>query len=171
MAVLLAQVLNVRPAGFEDPQPEQTQHRHQREVVDVGGLPGGGEHRLELQVGQAQGGRLGRDVGPANVLGWGVRQDLVDHAGPVEPGHDRDPAADRGRLVPAHFLHPPHIQLDVGPLRGQRVQAAFLAPGDEGAQVGLAVHTRLALEPGQVGSDGATKTVRDRRKHDGNQNL
>jgi hypothetical protein len=54
--VLLAQVGDVRAGGFEDPQPEQTQHRHQREVIGVRRLPGRGQHRLELQVSQAQGG-------------------------------------------------------------------------------------------------------------------
>jgi hypothetical protein len=34
-AVLLAEVLDVRAARLEDPQPEQTQHRHQSEVVEV----------------------------------------------------------------------------------------------------------------------------------------
>jgi hypothetical protein len=33
--------------GLEDPQPEQAQHRDQREVVPVRGLSGGAEQGLE----------------------------------------------------------------------------------------------------------------------------
>jgi hypothetical protein len=33
--VFLTQVGDVRAGGFEDPQPEQTEHRHQGEVVGV----------------------------------------------------------------------------------------------------------------------------------------
>ncbi|HEX6338155.1 MAG TPA: hypothetical protein VFZ85_14430 [Jiangellaceae bacterium] len=35
VSVFLAQVGDVRAGGFEDPQPEQAQHRHQREVIRV----------------------------------------------------------------------------------------------------------------------------------------
>ena len=59
----------------------------------------------------------------------------------------------------------------MGSLGGQRVQGALLAPGDVAAQVGLGVHPRLPLEPGQVGRDGAAKTVRGRGQDDGDQNL
>ena len=59
MAVLLADVVDVGGAGFEDPQAEQSEHGHQGEVVGVEEEAGGGEHGLELQVGQPEGGRLG----------------------------------------------------------------------------------------------------------------
>jgi len=36
VAVLLAQVADVRAGGFEDPQAEQSEHRHQGEVARVG---------------------------------------------------------------------------------------------------------------------------------------
>jgi hypothetical protein len=36
VAVLLAQVGDVRAGGFEDPQAEQAEHRHQREVAWIG---------------------------------------------------------------------------------------------------------------------------------------
>jgi len=52
--VLFAQVGNIGAGGFEDPQPEQAEHRHQGEVVVVRGLAGAGQHRLKLQVGQPQ---------------------------------------------------------------------------------------------------------------------
>ena len=48
VAVLFAEVGDVRPAGFEDPQPEQAQQGDQGEVVRVGRQPGGGEQGLEL---------------------------------------------------------------------------------------------------------------------------
>lgn len=55
VAVFLTEVRDVGTGGFEDPQSEQAQHYHQREVVVVAGLAGGGEQRLELQVVEAQG--------------------------------------------------------------------------------------------------------------------
>ncbi|WP_341360525.1 hypothetical protein V5H98_04950 [Georgenia sp. M64] len=55
VAVLLAQVGDVRPAGLEDHQTEQPEHGHQREVVAVGRGTGGGEQDLELQVRQPEG--------------------------------------------------------------------------------------------------------------------
>ena len=56
VAVFLAEVGDVGAGGLEDPQPEQAEHRDQGEVVEVGRLAGRGEQRLELQVGQPQGG-------------------------------------------------------------------------------------------------------------------
>jgi len=52
--VLLTEVCDVGAGGFEDPQSQQTQHRNQGEVVAVGRLSGGGQHRLELQMRQPQ---------------------------------------------------------------------------------------------------------------------
>jgi hypothetical protein len=48
MAVFLAKVADVGAGDFEDPQPEQTEHGDQSEVVDVGRISGGGQQRLEL---------------------------------------------------------------------------------------------------------------------------
>lgn len=56
VAVFLAEVGDRHAGGFEDPQPEQAEHRDEGEVVDVGGGAGGGEHRFELQMGQSEGG-------------------------------------------------------------------------------------------------------------------
>ena len=56
VAVDLGQVGDVGAGGLEDPQPEQAEHRDQGEVVGVGRLPGRGEHGLELQMGQPEGG-------------------------------------------------------------------------------------------------------------------
>lgn len=55
VAVFLTDVGDVGSASFEDPKPEQAEHRDQGEVVAVGGLPGGGDQGLELQVSQAEG--------------------------------------------------------------------------------------------------------------------
>jgi len=63
VAVFFAEVVDSSSGGFEDPQPEQSQHHHQREVAVVGGLPGGGEQRLELQVGQPNVGESTGTVG------------------------------------------------------------------------------------------------------------
>ena len=69
MSVFFAEVAHVGTGCFEDPQPEQTQHRDQGEVEPVRGLASGGQHRLKLQVRQAEGGRLVRDVRAPDVLG------------------------------------------------------------------------------------------------------
>ena len=78
-------------------------------------------------------------------------QQAIDDAGPVEPGGDREAPRDRGGLEPADLLHPPEVELQVRAAGSQRVQAAFSAPGQEAAQVGLGVVTGGALETGQVG--------------------
>ena len=56
MAVFLTEVGDVRPTGFEDPQPEQAEERDQGEVIRIGRQPRGGQQRLELQMPEAQGG-------------------------------------------------------------------------------------------------------------------
>ena len=55
VAVLFAEIADIGGSGFEDPQAEQPEHGHQREVVRVRRFPGGGEQGLELQVGEPQG--------------------------------------------------------------------------------------------------------------------
>jgi hypothetical protein len=58
VAVFLTDVADVRPAGFEDPQPEQSEHRDQREVADALRLPGGGDKaRPRRSVGMSVSGR------------------------------------------------------------------------------------------------------------------
>jgi hypothetical protein len=56
VAVFLAEVGDVGAGGLENPQAEQAEHGHQREVVPVRRLPGGGEQSLELQVREPEGG-------------------------------------------------------------------------------------------------------------------
>ena len=69
VAVLFAEVGDVRPARFEDPQSEQAEKGDESEVVRVGRQPGGGDQRFELQVAEAEGRRLGWDGGTADVVG------------------------------------------------------------------------------------------------------
>jgi len=54
VAVLLAEIGDVCACGFEDPQAEQPERGHQREVARVRGVAGGVEQGLELQVGEPQ---------------------------------------------------------------------------------------------------------------------
>jgi hypothetical protein len=55
VAVLFTQVGDVCAGGFKDPQAQQAQHGHQREVAPVRGLAGSREQRLELQMSESQG--------------------------------------------------------------------------------------------------------------------
>jgi hypothetical protein len=63
VAVFLARVVDVRADGLEDPQSEQPEQAHKREVERIARLPGGGEQGLELQVRQSQCRRLRRHGG------------------------------------------------------------------------------------------------------------
>ena len=54
--MFLAEVVDVGAGGLEDPQAEEAEHRDEREVVGVVGVAAGGEHRLELQVAEPEGG-------------------------------------------------------------------------------------------------------------------
>ena len=55
VAVFLAEVGDVRSGRFEDPQAVQPEQAHEREVVPDRRLPGCGEQRFELEVGQPEG--------------------------------------------------------------------------------------------------------------------
>lgn len=113
MAVLFAEIGDVRAGRFEDAQPEQAEHGDQGEVVWVGRGPCRGQDGFKLEVRQPQGGRLGWHTRAADVLGGGVLEDGVDDAGAVEADHDRQPPGDGGRLEPADLLQPPHEQFDI----------------------------------------------------------
>ena len=56
--MFFADVFDLSAGGFEDPQPQQAEHGDEREVVAVGRFPGGGQQRLELQVGEPEGRRF-----------------------------------------------------------------------------------------------------------------
>jgi hypothetical protein len=60
-----------------------------------------------------------------------VIEDGVDDAGAVEAGHDGQPPRDGGRLEPALFLQPAHVQFDVDPARFERVDLACGAPAQK----------------------------------------
>ena len=68
--MFLAKIVDVRAGGLEDPQAQQPEHGDQGEVVPVGGLAGGSEQGLELQVREPEGRRLGRHCRTADMLGW-----------------------------------------------------------------------------------------------------
>jgi hypothetical protein len=70
VAVFLTEVVDVGAGGFEDPQPEEAEHRDQGEVAIIDRVAGGSQDRFELQVGQTQGGGLVGDSWSADVVGW-----------------------------------------------------------------------------------------------------
>jgi hypothetical protein len=96
------------------------------------------------------------------MLGGRVRHEAVQDEGPVEAGHDGEPARHGGGFEPADLLHPPDVQLQVRPLGGERVQATLGAPGQVAAQVGFGVLAGGALEAGQVGSHRQSQPVGER---------
>jgi hypothetical protein len=55
MVVLLAEVFDVAAGGFEDPQPQESEHRDEREVASFGRGPRGSRECLELKMAQPQG--------------------------------------------------------------------------------------------------------------------
>ena len=91
--MFLTEVFDVSPARLKDPQTEKPQHRDQGEVVGVAGLPGGGQHCLELQICQSKGWGLRGYVRTSDVLRRKVSEHLVDDTGAVETGHDGHPPA------------------------------------------------------------------------------
>jgi hypothetical protein len=91
-------------------------------------------------------------------------QQAVDHAGPVEPGGDGEPPGHCRGLEPADFLHPPDVQLEVRPARGERVHATFRAPEKVATQVGLGVIPEGALKTGQVGRHRQPQLISERRQ-------
>ena len=54
VAMLFAEIVNVGSNGLKDPQAEQAEQAHQREVERAARLPSCGQHCLELQVGQSE---------------------------------------------------------------------------------------------------------------------
>ena len=94
-------------------------------------------------------------------------QDAIKNAGPVEPGHDGEPPGDGGGPEPADLLHPPDIQLQVGPPGGQRVQAPLGAPGQVTADIRFGMLAGGALEAGQVGGHGQPQPVSERLRRIG----
>jgi hypothetical protein len=54
VSVLFTEVGDFRAGCFEDPQPKQAEHGDQGEVEPVRGLARCGQHRLKLEVRQAE---------------------------------------------------------------------------------------------------------------------
>ena len=106
---------------------------------------------------QAEGGRLGRHSGPANIVCRRVRQDAVDNADPIEADHDRQPAGDRRRLVAAHNLQPAHVPLDIDPNNSARVTVLVDAPAQKDPEVRLGMQPDLAAVAAQVGRHRGTQ--------------
>jgi hypothetical protein len=66
-------------------------------------------------------------------------ENTVNDAGAVETGHSRQPPRDGAGCVVALFLHPAHVELDVGAGRIERVDGVLDAPAQIGAQVAFGV--------------------------------
>jgi hypothetical protein len=150
VAVLLAQVCDIGTGGLEDPQPEQAEHRYQREVTLAGRFAGGCQHCLELQVGESERGRLRRHCGPADMLGRGMIEPTIEYGGPIKPRGHREPPRHRRGLKPPHLLHPADVRLQMHPASGERIEFALGAPRQEAPQVTVRVITRGTRVPRQV---------------------
>jgi hypothetical protein len=92
VSVLFTEVADIRAGCLEDPQPQQAEQGHEREVAGVGGLACRGEQGFELQVRESGRGRFCRyRRRPADMLCWGVLQHAIEDAGPVKAGGHREP--------------------------------------------------------------------------------
>jgi dihydrofolate reductase len=85
--------MDVAPVVLGEGQPE-----HDAEGRSHWGwrISAGGEHCLELQMGEAERGRLGRHCRPPDVLSQRMIQDGVYDGSPVEVCDDREPPRDCG---------------------------------------------------------------------------
>jgi hypothetical protein len=63
VAVLLTEVFDVAAGGLEEPQPQNPEHRDEREAASVGRGPRGSEQCLELQMTQSTGLKVGSACG------------------------------------------------------------------------------------------------------------
>ena len=113
VASLDAQMFDVDVQGLGDAQPEETQRASQGLVNDAAGAALGDE-RAQLHAVEAQGGRLGIDLGPADVLGRRVLDRSIDDGEAVEAGHGGQATTDGGPGQ-APLLHRAGVQLDVAP--------------------------------------------------------
>jgi hypothetical protein len=110
-------------------------------------VPGGGQERSQVQVGQAEHRGLGWHPGPADVLGRGVLQQAVDDRGAVEPGDDV------GELAVAVLAG--YAQEVEGGAPGNLVLVHQDARGDADVAVGDEGLLQLGgLLPGGGGGDG-----------------
>jgi hypothetical protein len=128
VSVFFTEVVDVAAGGLKYSQAEEAEHRDEGELELVCRLPCRGEQRLEPKMGQSEGRGRRWHVGASHGLSRGMREDVIDDAGAVEPGDYGHAARDRRSLVPAHLLKPPDGQLDVrtgrpeGPAFGSRTR-------------------------------------------------
>jgi len=69
VAARFAERSHVGSGCLEDPEPEQSEHGDESEVVRVGRVPSGAQHGLELQMAQPEGWRLRWNGWTSDVLG------------------------------------------------------------------------------------------------------
>src|ERR1039458_577629 len=117
-----------------------------------------GDEGTELQAIEAQGGRLGVDLGASDVLGRRVLDEAVEDADPVEAGHRRQPPSDGGPGQ-SPLLHGAGPQLDVAPLGGEDLKIDRGAPGKELAQVAHVALAGRSRVPGQEAGHGQAGLV------------
>lgn len=71
----------------------------------------------------------------------------------------------------SHFLHPAHVQLDLGAARLQGVDTPLSAPHQEATQVRLGVDAALPTIAGEVGGDcphqRIGRSIEEDREQDG----
>ncbi len=99
MTPLDAQVLGLDVQGLGDAKAEETEETGQG-VVDDAARAALGDEGTQLHADQAEGGRLGVDLGPADVLGRGGLDGSVDDREAVEAGNGGQLTADGGRARP-----------------------------------------------------------------------
>ena len=95
------------------------------------------------------------------MVGRRVLENPVDHAGPVEADHHRQPPRHGRGPEPADLLQPPHVHLHMRAPHRQGFQVPFGAPGQVDPQVRLgacASHTCTA--PGRRASPTAGRSHR-----------
>jgi hypothetical protein len=113
VAVLLAQVVHVGLTGLEHSQSEQSKQSDKGKVERIRRRARGDDHRLELEMGQAERRGFVRDGRAAYVRRRRCLEDSVDDTGAIKAGHHRQPPCHGRRLEPADLLQPADEQLNV----------------------------------------------------------
>jgi hypothetical protein len=153
-----AEVLDVRGAGFADPQPVQTEQHRKRGVVAVVLLGGEQEHAKIRAVETAGVRRV--HLRSADILRR-VRGDApVNVSEAVEAAHRRQPPVDR-RCRQALLLHPASEQLDVWARGRQHSELHVGRPLEEPAQVVPVRVQRVAAVASQETNGGELRIIDD----------
>jgi hypothetical protein len=114
-----AQVLDVGPGRFGDPQPVQREQGDQR-VLGRRAEPGGYQQGAELVTVQGGGMRLVIHPRPPYMGGWGVLQEFLFDCVLIEPGDGAQPPGDRGARSAPGFQVPGEA-FDVRATGGEQV--------------------------------------------------